>query len=324
MPRAIVVHETGGPEVLRFEDVPVPPAGPGEALVRQTAIGVNFIDVYFRTGLYKAPTLPFVLGHEGAGVVEAVGPGVSEVRAGDRVAYAGVPGSYAEVRVMPAARLVPLPPEIDERTAAAAMLKGMTAEFLLLRCGRVARGDTILFHAAAGGVGSIAAQWARHLGVHVIGTAGGPDKVRLAAARGCEHVIDYKTEDVVARVREITGGVGVSVVYDSVGKDTFATSLDCLRRRGLLVVFGQSSGVVPPFELATLNAKGSLFLTRPSLFHYVVTREELLASAQSLFDVVKSGAVKIPIGQTYPLAEAAAAHRDLEARRTTGSTILLP
>jgi NADPH2:quinone reductase len=324
MPRAIVVHEVGGPEVLRFEEVPEPVPGPGEARLRQTAIGVNFIDVYYRTGLYKAPAIPFVPGHEGAGVVEAVGPGVTDLKPGDRVAYAGLPGGYAEVRVAPAARLVRLPPGIDDRTAAAMMLKGMTAELLLLRCARVQRGDTILFHAAAGGVGSIACQWARHLGVHVIGTAGGPEKVSLAAARGCEHVIDYRREDVVARVRELTAGQGVAVVFDSVGKDTFMASLDCLRRRGLLVVFGQSSGVVPPFDIGTLNVKGSLFLTRPSIFHYAASREELVASAESLFEVVASGAVTIPIGQTHPLAEAGAAQRDLEGRRTNGSTILVP
>jgi NADPH2:quinone reductase len=322
--RAIVVRELGGPEVLRLEEVPEPVPGPGEARVRQSAIGLNFIDVYHRTGLYKVPAMPFVPGQEGAGVVDAVGPGVTEVKPGDRVAYAGLIGAYAEVRVAPAARLVPLPPEIDDRTAAAMMLKGMTAELLLLRCARVERGQTVLFHAAAGGVGSIAVPWARHLGVHVIGTAGGPDKCRLATARGAEHAVDYRTEDVAARVRELTGGAGVPVVFDSVGRSTFEASLASLRVRGLLVLFGQSSGVVPPFDLNTLGARGSLYVTRPSIFHYNASREELLASAVRLFQVVASGAVTIEVGQSYPLAEAAAAHRDLEARRTTGSTLLLP
>jgi NADPH2:quinone reductase len=324
MANAIVVSEVGGPEVLRYAEVPDPTPGPGEARIRQTAIGVNFIDVYVRTGLYKAPRFPFTPGQEGAGVVEAVGPGVTTVRAGDRVAYAGVIGAYADVRVVPAARLVPLPPEIDDRTAAAIMLKGMTAEFLLRRCARVQAGDTIVFHAAAGGVGSIACPWAQHLGVTVIGTAGGPDKARLAAARGCAHVVDYKSEDVVARVRALTGGAGVPVVFDSVGQATFAASLDCLRPRGLLVLFGQSSGVVPPFDVGTLAAKGSLYLTRPTLFQYIASSAELLDAASALFDVVRSGAVTIQIGQTYPLRDAAAAHRDLEARRTNGSTLLLP
>jgi NADPH2:quinone reductase len=324
MPKAIVVHEVGGPEALRWEDVPEPAPGAGEARVRHTAIGVNFIDVYFRTGLYKAAQLPFVPGQEGAGVVEAVGPGVNEIKPGDRVAYAGVQGAYAEVRVLPAARLVALPPEIDDRTAAAIMLKGMTAEYLLRRCGHVARGDTIVFHAAAGGVGLLACQWAAHMGARVIGAVGGAEKARLAAANGCAHVIDYTTEDVPARVRSITGGVGAEVVFDSVGKATFAGSLECLRQRGLLVLFGQSSGVVPPFDASVLSAKGSLYLTRPTLNHYVATREELVQSARALFDVVRSGAVKVKVGQTYPLAEAGTAHRDLEGRRTSGSTLLLP
>jgi NADPH2:quinone reductase len=323
MSKAIVVSELGGPEVLRFEDVPVPAPGPGEARVRQTAIGVNFIDVYFRRGIYKAPQLPFTPGQEGAGVVEAVGPSVTEVAVGDRVAYAGLPGSYAEVRIAPAARLVKVPAGIDDKTAAAMMLKGMTAEVLLLRCARVGRGDTILIHAAAGGVGSIASQWAKHLGMRVLGTAGGPGKAALALALGCDHVIDYDKEDVVARVKELTGGAGVNVVFDGVGKRTFDASLACLAMRGMLVLFGQSSGAAPPVEPSSL-ARGSLFLTRPSFFHYVGARDELLASAQALFDVVAGGAVKIGVGQSYPLADAAAAHRDLEARKTTGSTVLIP
>jgi NADPH2:quinone reductase len=264
MPKAIVVSALGGPEKLVYKDVPDPVPGPGEARVRHTAIGLNFVDVYFRTGVYKAD-LPLVLGQEGAGVVEAVGPKVTEVAVGDRVAYAMVQGAYAEIRTIPAARLVRLPDDIDDRTAAAIMLKGMTAEYLLLRCGHVQGGETVVFHAAAGGVGSLACQWARALGIRVIGTAGGPEKVRRALANGCDAVIDYQREDIVARVKELTGGERVRVVFDSVGKSTFAASLDCLRPRGLLALFGQSSGVVPPFDLSLLAAKGSLFITRPSL-----------------------------------------------------------
>ena len=323
MPKAIVVSELGGPEVLRFVDVPEPVPGPGEARVRQTAIGVNFIDVYFRTGLYKAPALPFTPGQEGAGVVEAIGPGVTEIAVGDRVAYAGLPGGYAEARLVPAGRLVKLPPGIDDKAAAAMMLKGMTAEVLLLRCARVSRGDTILFHAAAGGVGSIACQWAKHLGLRVIGTAGGPEKVARASALGCDHVIDYDREEIVARVKELTGGAGVAAVFDGVGKRTFDASLACLAMRGMLVLFGQSSGVVPPVEPSAL-ARASLFLTRPSFFHYIGAREELVTSATRLFEVVASGAVKIEVGQSHALRDAAAAHRDLEGRKTTGSTVLIP
>ncbi|MDB4982782.1 MAG: Quinone oxidoreductase, NADPH-dependent [Myxococcales bacterium] len=326
MSKAIVVHAVGGPEALSWEDVPTPTPGPGEALIRQTAIGLNFIDVYNRTGLYKLP-LPFVIGQEGAGVVEAVGEGVHVVSKGDRVAYGGVGGAYAELRTISAARLVPLPSSIDDRTAAAIMLKGLTAEFLLRRCAPVKAGDTILWHAAAGGVGSLACQWARHLGVHVIGTAGGPAKAALARARGCEHVIDslaVAPNDVVARVKSLTEGEGVPIVFDSVGKDTFKTSLECLKPRGLLVSFGNASGAVPPFDPLTLGGLRSLYLTRPSLGAYVATREELVEAALALFEVVTSGAVKVDIGQTYPLADAAAAHRDLEARKTTGSTVLLP
>ena len=323
MPKAIVVHQSGGPEELRFEDVPEPEPGPGEARVRHTAIGVNFIDVYFRRGIYKTPQFPFVPGQEGAGVVEAIGPGVSEVAVGDRVVYASLQGSYAEMRLAPAARLVKLPSGIDDKTAAAMMLKGLTAEYLLLRCARVARGDTILFHAAAGGVGSIACQWAKHLGLRVIGTAGGPTKVALAAARGCDHVIDYDREDVVARVKELTGGAGVSAVFDGVGKRTFDASLACLATRGMLVLFGQASGMVPPFDPALL-ARASLFLARPVLGHYVAARDELVTAATRLFEVVGSGAVKVDVGQSHALWDAAAAHRDLEARKTTGSTLLIP
>jgi NADPH2:quinone reductase len=324
MAKAIVVHEVGGPEQLRLETLPEPDPGPGEARVRQTALGLNFIDVYFRIGLYKAPKLPFTPGQEGAGVVEAVGPGVTEVAVGDRVAYAAVPGAYADVRVIAAQRLVKLPDGISDRAAAAIMLKGMTAEFLLRRCARVQAGDTILFHAAAGGVGSLACQWARALGARVIGTAGGPEKVARALANGCHEVIDYKREDVAARVKELTGGAGVAWAFDSVGKATFTASLDSVRPRGMLVLFGQSSGVVPPFEPSLLAARGSLFFTRPTLHHYIVSRDELVASAAALFDVVTRGAVKVEIGKTFPLAEVAAAHRALEARETVGSTLLLP
>jgi NADPH2:quinone reductase len=326
MPKAMLVREVGGPEKLSWEEVPTPQAGPGEAVVRQTAVGLNFIDVYNRTGLYKLP-LPFVVGQEGAGVVESVGPGVTEVRVGDRVGYASLQGSYAEVRVAPAARLVPLPAAIDDRTAAAIMLKGMTAEYLLRRCARLQAGDTILWHAAAGGVGSIAVQWARHLGLHVIGTAGGPAKVERARALGCEHVIDYDAVDLpalIARVKELTGGKGVPAVFDSVGKTTFHASLDCLAPRGMLVMFGNASGPAPSFDPLLLGGPRSLFLTRPSLGAYIPTRPELLASAGALFEVVASGVVKIDVPQTYALRDAAAAHRDLEARRTTGSTVLLP
>ena len=324
MPKAIVVHEIGGPEKLTWEDVPDAPLGRGEARIRQTAIGLNFIDVYFRTGVYKAPSLPLVPGQEAAGVVEEIGPDVSEVKVGDRVAYAGIPGAYAQSRVVPAARLVPVPDGISDQQAAAMILKGMTAQYLLLRCGRPRRGDTILFHAAAGGVGVIACQWAKHLGVEVIGTVGSPEKARLAFERGCAHVINYNKENFVHQVNEITRSTGVAVVYDSVGKTTFRASLDCLRPRGMMVSFGQSSGVVPPFDILILSIKGSLFLTRPTLNSYVATRGELLETAGDLFDVVLSGAVKIDIGQTYPLRDVAQAHVALEARATSGSTVLAP
>jgi NADPH2:quinone reductase len=321
--KAIRIHQPGGPDQLRWEEVEVARPGPGEALIRHTAVGLNFIDVYHRTGLYPLP-LPSGLGLEGAGVIEEIGPNVTDVRVGQRVAYAGGPiGAYSEHRVLPAARLVPLPDGITDQQAAAMMLQGLTAQYLLRSTYRVQPGDTILFHAAAGGVGLIATQWARHLGTTVIGTAGGPAKVALAKAHGAAHVIDYTTEDFVARVKEITGGQGLPVVYDSVGKDTFLRSLDCLRPRGLMVSFGQSSGSVPPFDPGILSAKGSLYLTRPTLMHYTATRPELLAAAAELFNVVATGAVKIEVHQTYRLADAAQAHRDLEARKTTGSTVLL-
>ncbi len=325
MPKAIRIHEYGGPEVLRWEEVEVGDPGPGQLRVRHAAVGLNYIDVYHRTGLYPLPSLPWTLGMEGAGQVEAVGEGVTEFKGGDRVAYASPPvGAYAEVRLIPADRVVALPDTIDDRTAAAMMLQGMTAQYLLRRTYRVRPGDAILLHAAAGGVGLIASQWARDLGATVIGTVGSDDKAELARAHGCHHVIVYSRENFAERVREITGGQGVAVVYDSVGQATFMGSLDCLRPLGTMVSFGNASGPVPPFEPGILAAKGSLFLTRPSLMHYTAKRADLVASAAELFEVVGNGVVKIEVRQTYPLAETAQAHRDLEARQTTGSTVLLP
>ena len=321
--KAIRIHRTGSPDEMVWEDVPLGEPGPGEVLLRQTAAGVNFIDVYHRTGLYPAG-LPTVLGMEGVGVVEAIGPDVVEVRPGDRVAYASPPiGAYAERRLIPAHRLVALPSDIADRQAAGMMLKGMTAQFLLRRTYRVTAGQTVLVHAAAGGVGLLLCQWAHHLGARVIGTVGSEEKATLARAHGCDHPILYTAEDFVARVKAITGGAGVEVVYDSVGKTTFLGSLDCLKPMGMMVSFGQSSGAVPPFEPGLLAAKGSLFFTRPSLMTYTAQRADLVASAADLFEVVRSGGLKIEVAQTYPLAEAAQAHRDLEARRTTGSTILI-
>jgi NADPH:quinone reductase len=315
-------HEVGGPEVLRFE---VGSPGPGQALIRQTAVGLNFIDVYFRSGTYPPPQLPFTPGLEGAGVVEAVGDGVQDVQVGQRVAYAAPPiGAYAERRLMAADRLVALPDGVSDEQAAAMMLKGMTAQYLLRQTYRVQSGHTILFHAAAGGVGLIACQWAKHLGATVIGTVGSDAKAELVRAHGCSHVIRYDHEDVVARVREITAGKGVPVVYDSVGKATFESSLDCLAPRGMLVSFGQSSGKIPPVDLGILSQKGSLYVTRPTLMTYTADRADLLAAAKELFEVVQSGAVRILINQRFPLREAAEAHRALESRRTTGSTLLLP
>jgi len=323
MPKAIRVHATGGPEVLSWEEVPVGQPGPGEALVRHTAIGLNFVDTYHRTGLYKVP-LPFTPGQEAAGVVEAVGPGV-DLKVGERVAYGTGPvGAYTEVRVLEAARLVPLPAGIDDRTAAAMMVKGLTAQYLLRQTTTVKRGETIVLHAAAGGVGLIACQWAKHLGATVIGTAGSEEKAAVARAHGCDHVILYNQEDVAARVRALTGGRGVPVVFDGVGKATFAGSLDSLAPRGLLVAFGNASGAVPPLDILSLSSKGSLYLTRPTLAHYVGTRETLRAAAAELFEVVQSGAVRIEVPQTFPLKDAARAHAALEARKTTGSTVLLP
>ena len=325
MSKAIRINAHGGPEALRYEEVDPGRPGAGEALIRQTAIGLNFIDVYYRTGLYPAPNgLPLVPGGEAAGVVVEVGPGVDRLKAGDRVAYATGVGAYAQERVVAADRLVKVPDGISDEQAAAMMLKGMTAEYLLRRTFPVKAGDTLLCHAAAGGVGLILGQWARHLGAVAIGTTGSPDKVELAKAHGFDHVIDYRRQDFVAEVAAITDGRKCNVVYDSVGKDTFAGSLDCLRPRGMFVAFGQSSGPIPPFDIALLARKGSLFATRPSLFTYNARREDLEASAAALFDVVLSGAVEIRIGQRYGLAEAGRAHADLEGRRTTGATVLVP
>mgnify|MGYP003373468778 FL=1 len=325
MSKAIRIHQPGGPEVLRWEEVEVGDPGPGLVRIRHGAVGLNYIDVYHRTGLYPLPSLPWTLGMEGAGRIEAVGEGVTEFKVGDRVAYASPPvGAYAEVRLMPADRVVALPNAIDDRTAAAMMLQGMTAQYLLRRTYRVQAGDAILFHAAAGGVGLMASQWARYLGATVIGTVGSDEKAELARAHGCHHVIVYSRENFTERVREITNGQGVAVVYDSVGKDTFTGSLGCLRPMGMMVSFGNASGPVPPFDPGILAAKGSLFLTRPTLMTYTAKRADLVASAGELFDVVAKGAVKIEVRQTYPLAETAQAHRDLEARKTTGSTVLLP
>jgi NADPH:quinone reductase len=322
MSHAIRIHEHGGPEVLRWEDVPVPDPGPGEARIRQRAVGVNFIDVYHRTGLYPL-SLPAVLGSEAAGVVEAVGRGVTTVSVGDRVAYAGLPGAYAEGRTVPAERLVKLPDGIGDELAAAVMLKGMTAEYLLRRTHRVAPGESIVFHAAAGGVGQIACQWAKALGATVIGTVGSQAKVDVARRHGCDHVL-VTGPDLASRVRELSGGVGAHVVYDGVGKDTWEASLDSLRPRGMLVSFGNASGPVPAFQPLVLTMKGSLFLARPSLVHYVATREELVASAGAVFEAIGSGAVRIDIRHRYPLADAAHAHADLEGRRTSGPIVLTP
>lgn len=322
---AIRIHELGGPEVLRWEKYEPGEPGADEILIRHRAIGVNFIDIYFRNGLYSPPSLPFTPGMEGAGLIEAVGSEVQNFAPGDRVAYAaGPPGAYAERRILKADRAVPLPPAISEDQAAAMMLKGMTAQYLLRRTYRLQAGETILVHAAAGGVGLILCQWAKHLGATVIGTVGSREKADLARAHGCDYPILYREERFVERVNEITGGNGVAVVYDSVGKETFEKSLDCLQPLGMLVSFGQSSGSIQSFDPNLLAQKGSLFLTRPVLFAYTAKREDLLATAQDLFDVVGSAAVKIEVRQRFPLKDAAEAHRALEERRTTGSTILLP
>ena len=324
MPKAIRFHKTGGPEVLVWEDVEVGDPGPGQLRIRQQAVGLNFVDVYQRSGLYQLP-LPSGTGSEGAGIVEAVGAGVTEFKAGDRVAYASAPlGSYSEVRLYPADRAVKIPDGISFETAAAMMLKGMTAQYLIKRTFKVQPGMTVLWHAAAGGVGLIASQWLNSLGVTVIGTVGSDAKAALAKAHGCEHTIVYTRENFVERVKEITGGKGVPVVYDSVGKLTFMGSLDCLQPLGMMVSFGNASGAVDPIAPTIFAAKGSLYLTRPTLVTYTAKREDLVACANDLFDVVKSGKVKIEIAQRYALKDAAQAHRDLEARKTTGSTVLTP
>lgn len=323
MPHAIRIHQHGGPEQLQWEAVQVGDPGPGEVRVRNTAVGLNYIDTYHRSGLYPMP-LPLTLGSEGAGVIEAVGPKVKGFKVGDRVAYAQPIGAYAEVLMRPAARLVKIPAGIEDQTAAAMMLKGMTSWYLCRRTYRVKKGDTILVHAAAGGVGQILCQWSKHLGATVIGTVGSDAKVGLAKKAGCKHVIVAAREKISERVRDITKGRGVPVVYDGIGKDTFMESLDCLSPLGIMVSFGNASGAVPPVNIGILAQKGSLFLTRPTLVNYTATRADLDTAARELFAVVKKKAVKIAINQTYPLREAAQAHRDLESRKTTGSTVLLP
>jgi len=325
MTNAILIHETGGPDVMQWSPVEVGAPGYGEVRIRHSAVGLNFIDVYHRSGLYPLPSLPAVIGMEGAGIVEALGDGVSNLNLGQRVAYASMPpGAYAEVRLMPADRLVPIPDSISDREAAAMMLQGMTAHYLLRRTYKVQPGDTILIHAAAGGVGLIVCQWAKHLGATVIGTVGSEQKATLAKDNGCDFPILYTRESFSEKVREITGGVGVPVVYDSIGKDTFEASLDCLRPLGTMVSFGNASGPIPPFKPAILSAKGSLFFTRPTLMTYTATLEDLQTAARELFEVVENGHVRITVNQTYALKDAAQAHIDLEGRKTTGSTVLLP
>ncbi len=325
MTKAIRIHETGGPEVLRWEDIEVGDPGPGQVRIRHTAVGLNFIDVYHRTGLYPVPALPSGIGMEAAGIVDAVGDGVTDIAVGQRVAYASGPvGSYAEARLMAANRLVALPDSVSDQQAAAMMLQGMTAQYLLRRTYRVQPGDTILVHAAAGGVGLIICQWAKYLGATVIGTVGTDEKAKLAKANGCDYPIVYTRENFADRVKEITGGAGVAVVYDSVGKATFEGSLDCLRPLGMMASFGNASGAVQPFEPGILAAKGSLFFTRPTLMTYTAKPEDLQAIARELLEVVEAGHVKISVNQTYALKDVAQAHIDLEARKTTGSTVLVP
>jgi NADPH2:quinone reductase len=324
MAKAIRFHKTGGPEVLQLEEVSVGDPGPGQARIRHTAIGVNFIDTYQRSGLYPMQ-LPSIAGNEGAGVVDAVGPGVTQLKPGDRVAYTGAPpGSYCDIRLYAADRLVKTPAGVSDEQAASIMLKGMTAHYLIHRTYAVKRGDTVLFHAAAGGVGLLACQWLKALGATVIGTVGSDEKAAIAKAHGCDHAIVYTRENFVERVKEITGGKGVPVVYDSVGKSTFDGSLDCLRPFGLMVSFGNASGAVPPFNTGILAQKGSLYLTRPTLVTYIAARADLEATSSALFDAIKSGKVKVDISARYKLADAAQAHRDLEARKTTGQIILVP
>ena len=322
---AIRFQRIGGPEVLNIEQVVVGAPQAGHVLVRHTAIGLNYIDTYHRSGLYSIQTFPSGIGLEAAGVVERVGDGVTDFKDGDRVAYGTGPiGAYSQLRVMPADKLVKIPDGIDDKTAAAMMLKGLTAQYLLRRTYKVQKDDNILIHAASGGVGMILSQWAKHLGANVIGTVGSPQKATVAKAHGCDHTILYRIENFAARVKDFTKGKGVAVVYDGVGKDTFMGSLDCLSRLGMMVSYGNASGTVPPFDINILNQKGSLFLTRPSLMGYAATRDELVSMAAELFEVVKSGVVKIEINQTYKLRDAAQAHRDLESRKTTGCTVILP
>jgi len=323
MAKAVRYHKQGGPEVLQYEDVAVGDPAQGQVRVRHTAIGVNFVDTYQRSGLYPMQ-LPAVAGNEAAGVVEAVGAGVTELKAGDRVAYTGLPGSYCETRLVPADRMVKLPQGISEETAASMMLKGLTVHYLIFTTYPVKKGETVLWHAAAGGVGLIACQWLKALGVSVIGTAGSEEKLALAKAHGAEHVINYAKENFVEKVKAVTGGKGVPVVYDSVGKTTWEGSLDCLRPRGLIVSFGNASGPVPPVNLGILSTKGSLYVTRPTLATHIASRADLVERSNALFDVVKSGKVKIETTARYKLADAAQAHRDLESRKTTGSVILVP
>lgn len=325
MARAIVVQETGGPEVLVATDVQVGDPGPGEVRVRQTAIGVNFIDTYHRSGLYPVPSLPVTPGMEAVGEIEAVGEDITDLKEGDRVCYGNGPiGSYASERVMPASTLIKVPPALEDDQVAGMMLRGLTTWYLLRSLYTLKAGETVLFHAAAGGVGLIFCQWAKHIGATVIGTAGSEEKAALAEENGCTHTILYKDEDFVAKVKDITSGKGVSVVYDGVGKDTFMGSLDCLQKRGLMVSFGNASGPPPAIDIGSLGPKGSLFVTRPTLFDYTGTRDQLEQGCKDLFDVVGSGAVKIEVGQSYGLDQAAHAHGDLETRKTTGSTILVP
>jgi NADPH:quinone reductase len=323
MTKAIRIHANGGPEVMKWEDVPTPEPGPGEALIRQTAVGLNYIDVYFRSGLYKAPAMPLTIGQEGAGTVTAVGSGVTHVKTGDRIAYAGALGGYATDRVIAADKLVKLPAGIDFNTGAAMMLQGMTAQYLIRRTYKVQSGETIVVHAAAGGVGLILCQWAKHLGATVIGVVSTEQKAELARAHGATHTV-VGHAGLVAEVKRITGGAMVPVVYDSVGKDTWTTSLDSLAPLGLMVSYGNASGPVPPVDIGILAAKGSLYLTRPSLATYTAKRADLEQTAADLFDVVQKGVVKIAVNQTFPLKDAAAAHIALESRKTTGSTVLLP
>lgn len=324
MSHAIRIHETGGPEVMRWDEIEVGEPGPGQVRLRQTACGLNFIDVYMRTGLYPVPGLPATLGMEAAGVVEAIGDGVKDLADGDRAAYAMTLGGYAEARLIDANKLIKLPDTIEDQTAAAMMLKGLTAHYLLFRTYPVKAGDAILVYAAAGGVGLLLCQWAKHLGATVLGCVGSKEKAELAMAHGCDHPIYYREENIAQRVRELTNGEGVAAVYDSVGQATFEASLDSLRPFGVLATFGNTSGKVKPFDPNILAPKGSLYVTRPTLATHTATRELLVEGAERLIDVVSNGIVKININQTYPLAETAQAHRDLEARKTTGSTVLLP